>query len=203
MLIMEPRFVCTFIKNLLAPVLIKSYQTPDAVDAQALAGCAIWQAARATSAAATFFDTIRIGNQTFVDGAFGCNNPIYEVFDEAKSIWPDAITNARVQCIVSIGTGLLDLKNFGDNAVQLVETLQHISTETEKTHKRFLEHHEHLGVGSRYFRFNVTQGMSDIKLGESERLDVIEAAAELYLNERLVKDSVKMFVSSRAPMNRT
>ena len=40
--------------------------------------CKIWEAARATSAASTFFERIEIGpnRQSFVDGAFRRNNPI-------------------------------------------------------------------------------------------------------------------------------
>ncbi|KAI0544256.1 ankyrin repeat-containing domain protein [Xylaria curta] len=189
-------------KNLVSPVRIRSYRTRNSVDAQSLTKCTIWQAARATSAAATFFDPIRIGNQKFVDGAFGRNNPVNDVLDEAKSIWPDAVQNARIECLVSVGTGLLDLRNLGNNVAQLVITLKDIVTETENTHERFFRNHEDLGVGNRYFRFNVIQGLSNVRLDESERLDTIEAAAERYLDTHAVEELVEKLRSSRAPMNR-
>ena len=45
----------------------------------------IWEAGRATSAASSFFDPIAIGEfgASFVDGAIGAKNPVYEVWNEA------------------------------------------------------------------------------------------------------------------------
>jgi hypothetical protein len=42
---------------------------------------------RATPAASSFFDPIAIGDfqESFVDGATGANNPVYEVWNEARS----------------------------------------------------------------------------------------------------------------------
>jgi len=42
----------------------------------------IWEAARATSAATSFFNPITIGTESFVDGATGANNPINELWTE-------------------------------------------------------------------------------------------------------------------------
>ncbi|GAB1319353.1 Calcium-independent phospholipase A2-gamma [Madurella fahalii] len=105
-------FVCAFTKSRNTPLLIRSYTNPDSVDFLSAADCTIWQAARAPSAAATFFDPIKIGRQMFVDGATGMNNPVEPVLKEAKSIWPDAISWGRIQCLISIGTGVPDLKRF-------------------------------------------------------------------------------------------
>ena len=91
------------------------------VDHLSTENCKIWEAARATSAASKFFDPIYIGMQTYVDGATGHNNPVEEVLKEAKSIWGDL--GARLQCLVSIGTGKADLKHFGDDLRQIVKTL--------------------------------------------------------------------------------
>ena len=55
--------------------------------------CKIWEAARATSAASTFFPPIEIGSsrQLFVDGALtGSNNPIWTADIESDDLWPDA-----------------------------------------------------------------------------------------------------------------
>lgn len=46
-----------------------------------------WEAARATSAASSFFNSIYIGDEGFVDDASGANNPIDEVWSEARDIW--------------------------------------------------------------------------------------------------------------------
>ena len=50
----------------------------------------IWQAARATSAATSFFEPIVIGNEEFVDGATPANNPIMELWFEAYDAFPDS-----------------------------------------------------------------------------------------------------------------
>ncbi|KAI0899421.1 FabD/lysophospholipase-like protein [Annulohypoxylon nitens] len=193
-------FVCTFTKSFNTPVLIQSYKTAGNVDTQALLDCKIWEAARATSAAATFFDPITIGRQTFVDGATGNNNPIRQVLDEAKLIWPDAVERGRIQCLVSVGTGVLSLGDFGGNLKELVLTLRRIATDTEETEKRFYKDHKDLGIGNKYFRFNVDRGLSDVALGAFERIDVIETATENYLRNDRVKELVETFVSSKASM---
>jgi len=127
------------------------------------------------------------------------NNPVEQVFEEAKSIWPDAIHKGRIQCLVSIGTGIPDLKNFGDNLKQVVETLKSISTETERTERRFYNTHEFLGIGERYFRFNVDKGLADVELDDHEKVAEIEASAEEYLRDPRVKQLIGTFLAARPP----
>ena len=183
------------------PVRLRSYVTDDSIDSLAGSGCTVWEAARATSAAATFFDPIQIGRQKFVDGATGFNNPVEVVLEETLSVWPDAVS--RIQCLVSIGTGIGDMKDFGDNMKEVIETLKAIATETETTEKRFFNNHAALGIGDRYFRFNVDRGMSGIGLDEHKKMDKIEAGAELYLADPRVKGIVEKFVKAHAPLNGT
>jgi predicted acylesterase/phospholipase RssA len=193
--------VCAFTKALNTLVLFRTYTTDDAVNALSSSECTIWQAVRATSAAATFFDPIEIGRQQFVDGAIGLNNPVEVVLDEAKSIWPDAIP--RIQCIVSIGTGVPDLKDFGDNLKEVVDTLRAISTETEKTERRFFNYHKLIGIDGRYFRYNVQQGLGEVGLDEHEKLDKVEAATEYYLGIPQIKETIDAFVNTRSPSSCT
>jgi predicted acylesterase/phospholipase RssA len=67
--------------------------------------CALWQAARATSAAPTFFKPMSIDRPrppiTYVDGGMGHNNPSEVALDEARRIWPSCTQFG----LVSIGTG--------------------------------------------------------------------------------------------------
>ena len=67
--------------------------------------CPIWQAARATSAAPTFFMSMHIevpsAGADFVDGGLGFNNPSELALEESKRIWQDS----KTCCLVSIGTG--------------------------------------------------------------------------------------------------
>jgi hypothetical protein len=163
--------------------------------------CSIWEAARATSAAATFFDPIQIGRQTYVDGATGFNNPVEVVLEEAESIWPDA--KSRIQFLVSIGTGVQEPKDFGSDLKEVIHTLKTIATETEETEKRFFKFHKHLGVGGRYFRFNVDRGLGGIGLDEHQKIDKVEVGTELYLGAPRVREAVEAFVRAHAPHNCT
>ena len=67
--------------------------------------CRIWEAARATSAAPTFFEPITIEDpkppSSYVDGGLKHNNPSEIAIAEAERIWPQA----KRFVLVSIGTG--------------------------------------------------------------------------------------------------
>lgn len=63
-------------------VVIRSYQSKEFDDLYGL--CKIWEAARATSAASTFFEPIKIGDRMYVDGALKHNNPIEKVDEESR-----------------------------------------------------------------------------------------------------------------------
>ena len=72
----------------------------------------IWQVARATSAAPTYFEEVKIEGLKYLDGGFGANNPCVEIFREVRKM-----NNYNKECIgtvVSIGTGMSDKGRFGD-----------------------------------------------------------------------------------------
>lgn len=188
--------MCAFTDALNVPVRLRSYETDDSVDLLSGADYSIWQAARATSAAATFFDSIKVGNQKYRDSATGYNNPVELVLEEALSIWPDGAS--RIQCLVSLGTGMPELKNFGDDLREIVATLEKIATETEVTEQRFRKNHGAQGMQGRYFRFNADRGLGNVGLDEHAKLDTIEAATKAYLEHHQTREQVKAFVESRA-----
>ena len=194
------RFVCAFKKARSSPVRLRSYATIDSVDPLSGSDCTIWQAARATLAASTFFDPIQIGRQDFVDGATGMNNPVEQVLEEAKLIWPDAIQKGRIQCLVSVGTGVADLKSFGDNLGQVVETLASISRETETTETRFRDNQGYFGIGGRYFRFNLDRGLDEFELDDHKKVAEIEASAGAHLEAVRVGNLVGRFLAACAPV---
>ena len=151
----------------------------------------IWEAARATSAATLFFDPITIGRfgQTFVDGAGGCNNPIEAVYDEAVARW-----NAKpgdFSTVVSIGTGMDQLTDWGKNFNQLRKTLSDIATETDTTAARFAQNHAELESSpQRLFRFQVAQGLEKVGLAEHEKINEIASATQIYM-EKPDRDGAK------------
>ncbi|KAF5546757.1 calcium-independent phospholipase A2-gamma [Fusarium napiforme] len=191
-------FVCAHSKANNTPVNIRSYTTSTSVDSMSLSHCKIWEAARATSAASGFFDPIKIGWQDYVDGTTGRNNPVEEVFNEAKRIWPDAPD--RIQCFVSIGTGIPEPKAFGDNLAEIKKAIIAITTETEDTERRFYVNNESFGLGGRYFRFNADRGLRDVSLDEFGKVGKIMKATESYLNGPRVEDIIQKFIEV-APMS--
>lgn len=56
------------------PVLFRSYKNPR--EKSEFPEIKIWQAARATSAAPTYFKSITDDNNTFMDGGLQANNPV-------------------------------------------------------------------------------------------------------------------------------
>lgn len=81
------------------PVLFRSYKFQGTEIT-----CSVLQAARATSAALTFFPPITIDGNSYVDGGIGFNNPAQEALREARRKWPDR----QIGCLTSIGTGLME-----------------------------------------------------------------------------------------------
>jgi predicted acylesterase/phospholipase RssA len=90
------------------PTILRSYRCTGANASK----CAIWQAARATTAHPSFFKPIHIDipppGEVFVDGGYMYNNPSELVLREARKIWP---TIKRFS-LVSIGAGRQKSVNF-------------------------------------------------------------------------------------------
>ncbi len=149
----------------------------------------IWEAARATSAASSFFDSIEIGDEEFVDGATRTNNPINSIWTEAFDTWRDGDDwrlEENVKCLVSIGTGIPSLKPFGDDLVNIGKTLLAIATDTEALAEDFQRHHTNLYKEHRYFRFNVLRGLENIGLEEAAKKKEIRAATRDYIQTETV-----------------
>ncbi|KAF5688686.1 calcium-independent phospholipase [Fusarium denticulatum] len=66
----------------------------------------IWEAARATSAAPTFFQPFihPETKRTYVDGALMYNNPVSLAYSEVEKIWPGSLAP---DIILSVGTGMV------------------------------------------------------------------------------------------------
>jgi patatin-like phospholipase/acyl hydrolase len=98
--------------------------------------CTSWQAARATSAAPTFFDPIELPNGvTFRDGALRDNNPILELTNEINLEFPQR----EVSTIVSLGTGVSSSIKLGKGLISVAMACSKIATHTEKRTQDFVE----------------------------------------------------------------
>jgi len=175
------------------PVLFRTYPSHETHS-----GCKIWEAARATSAAPTFFKRIEIGReQPFIDGGMGRNNPSRVVLDEANTLF-----KARpVGCLVSVGTGhtgTISIKKPGFLQqvlpTDVIEALKAISTDCEATHQdmrgRFAN------SSNTYFRLNVEQGMQGIGPSEQERLANVEAHTMQYMKRKEVDEMLVLVVNA-------
>jgi len=173
------------------PVLFRTYESRETHS-----NCKIWEAARATSAAPTFFKHIKIGRaQPYIDGGLGRNNPSRVVLDEAKSLF-----GARhIGCLVSIGSGYAETigikKSSGLRqivATDIFDTLKAITTDCEATHEAMLGLFAKLPTT--YFRLNVEHGMQEIKLSEWERLGNVEAHTAQYMRRREIEEKLALLV---------
>ena len=156
--------------------------------------CKIWEAARATSAAPTFFKRIEIGKaQPFIDGGVGSNNPSWVVLDEANTLF-----GARpIGCLVSVGTGqgetvAIKRPGFFQQVIptDVVDALKAIAIDCEDTHEHMLRLFAQLP--GTYFRLNVEQGMQGIKLSEWETLSKVEAHTAQYLRRKEVNEKLTL-----------
>ena len=158
--------------------------------------CTIWEACRATSAAPSYFEPIKIGDdgeqETFVDGGLGYNNPVEQVLEEARRIFP----RRKVACVVSVGTGVANVIAFPDSPktspVKLINALKYMATESdtmaEKMHGRFQN------VKDTYFRFSVDRGLQGIGLEEWKELSNVRTFTTEYLNQRIISEQVNQVV---------
>lgn len=130
-----------------------------------------------------------------MDGALGANNPVEEVEGEAADIWcPDTRQlKPLVKCFISIGTGNPGKKEIKDDKVLkfFIKTLVGISTETEQTERKFIARWAKQVEESRFFRFNVEQGLQGIDLAEYSAQGLIEAATDEYIRHQNQKVRVR------------
>jgi hypothetical protein len=183
--------VATIIRAAGSPVLMRTYNNLPSTEAFE---ATIWQAARATSAAPTFFKPITINDVRYADGGTGYNNPTQLAIDEAYAIWE----NRPIGCLISIGTGLedaiqldQDVKGLIKSGVKMIlgKTAFKISvatwcvellTSSEVAHRQVLRKVDMLKIES-HFRFNVPQSMSKIGLNEWKKIEDMSALTRDYM----------------------
>ncbi|KAF5360636.1 hypothetical protein D9756_004637 [Leucocoprinus leucothites] len=118
----------------------------------------IWEAARATSAAPTYFPRIKLGDFEYVDGGLGFNNPVLLLMGEARVYYGFA---RRLGCLVTLGTGMspnVSLPPEGNNVFEhikdsagVMKSMWELATVSEQAN-----HMAELLVRSGYYyRFNV------------------------------------------------
>lgn len=170
--------------NASLPVLFRSYD----VTSNRGPDCAIWQALYATMAHPDLFKGIDIfcasGPQSFVGGELGCSNPIAHVLSEVSQLYP----SRQVACVISIGAGHARTIHVPDPSLrrlvlrtQDVVVMKDMATDSERVAEEMaVRFRDTKGV---YFRFNVDQGMQDMKAGSWERRQEVVAHTSSYLRK--------------------
>ncbi|KIJ50252.1 hypothetical protein M422DRAFT_116234, partial [Sphaerobolus stellatus SS14] len=171
------------------PRLFRTYQSPEAN----MYNCMIWEAARATSAAPTFFERISIAGpghpkQSYIDGGLGRNNPTKQIIEEARLIFPDR----HVACVISIGTGKpstisIPKPSFFQRILpgELIRATIAIATDCEAIEQEVAQRFR--SVPDFYYRFNVEQGMQSIGLAEFDKMENVVAHTDQYIRGEEVK----------------
>lgn len=150
--------------------------------------CSIWQVARATSAATTFFKSIELGRDKieFIDAGFGYNNPCEILIEEAQKQYP-----GRSEFLVlSIGTGLGNVVDIKDSRRSIFKALKKMASTSKAVAARLKDRY---GDSDQYHRFNVDRGLEDTTLSDWEKTSKISAHTHNYLqeNEKQVEEFVK------------
>ncbi|KAF7865472.1 hypothetical protein EAF04_006447 [Stromatinia cepivora] len=175
----------------------------------------IWQVARATTAAPTYFKPSQINNERFVDGGYGYNNPTSRTFAEVEQVHG----KGTIAITLSIGTGRptkvppIARKNSGliGHYRQMIKYTAATTTDSEHIH----EHVKDRTLGRcTYERLNVDGGLGDINLGEwrihnkeNMTLKTIREQTLAYLNQSEVRTRMekvaRMLVKNRQERSRT
>ena len=180
--------------NLGFPSLFRSW-TPGANQTY---DCTIVEAARATSAAPTFFKAIEFGEpikQRYIDGGLGCNNPVRHVIEEAKSSFP----NRPISCVLSLGTGAANIigLNRADAfqrllPLDLIRALKGMATDCEQRSEETA--HDAATQSFQYIRLNVDQGLQDVSLAEWDKLSDVQLHTSQYLKKHDIGQKVDRLV---------
>ena len=127
----------------------------------------IWQVARATSAAPTYFKPPIIDGLEYVDGGFGANNPCAEIYEEVRSMNNNSKRCASI--VLSIGTGKNNesrrVKGTGfQRYLNYLNFARKWASDSEQTHLAMLKAKNEQNFD--YFRLNVEEGLDVMKLDE-------------------------------------
>jgi tetratricopeptide (TPR) repeat protein len=147
--------------------------------------CSIWEAASATAAAPIYFKSVRLesSGQEFSDGGLHRNNPVNETVTEIGRIreWE----GRKIGCLVSIGTGSSKISSVPSNIAKFLAKAVEMLTDAERIADDFAISPTGRGLANeeRYFRFNVPQGIEDLKLDDYKATGKMEALTTFYLSK--------------------
>jgi predicted acylesterase/phospholipase RssA len=168
------------------------WQRSRALDNKEANDCFMYEAARGTSAAPTYFAPASVGQWNFVDGGLWANNPSAAAFIEAKKLWP----YEDKWLLVSLGTG--DLSRPIRNATSwgkaqwaepVIDCLfDGASKSTDYMMKQLLS-------GNNYYRFQPTLNEATEELDNADGDNIAEL--EKLARDLMDRDSDKLGIVIR------
>ncbi|KEP48660.1 calcium-independent phospholipase A2-gamma [Rhizoctonia solani 123E] len=180
------------------PIMFRSYN----VTRNPGPNCTIWEALYATMAHPDLFKSIDIiessVHQSFVGGELGCSNPLAHVLSEVKRVYPDR----QVASIISIGAGhariiqVPSASRWYRTQLQDVIVMKDMATDSERVAEEMMVRFQ--GANDVYFRFNVDQGVQDIRAGSWERMGEAMQHTKAYLQKSETDQKLERAVRASA-----
>ncbi|KAL2887644.1 FabD/lysophospholipase-like protein [Ceratocystis lukuohia] len=160
-----------------------------------LSGSKIWEVARATSAAAPFFKSIKVGRDEaeFIDTRYSYNNPCKVLIEEAARKFP-----GQGMIVLSIGAGLRDIVDIKVKQRPVREALEKMATSSKATASRLRIMY---GTTGGYYRFNIENSTQDITPSAQNETSTMLACINNYLTEN--RDEVERFIEVMTNPNNT
>ncbi|KKK13486.1 hypothetical protein P175DRAFT_0464503 [Aspergillus ochraceoroseus IBT 24754] len=155
----------------------------------------VWEAGVACFANALLFEPVPLGpsRRRFQDSSLQANNPIREVWIEAKNVWRLTALETQLRCMVSIGTGMPCIKRGAKTGGMFgfSKTQEALALDPEVETNKFIQEHSELDDDNRLFRFDVPNGLADIELDSVQEMETIVDATQDYLAKELVYKQVR------------
>jgi hypothetical protein len=184
------------------PICLRSYLSEEMYSQK----ITVWQAARATSAAPIYFDSIQLelyGKGSFielVDGGLGFNNPGEKLLEEIKAIEDpsndDFNPKTLIKLFLSLGTGLhevvrLESTNIKERLstqlrkpIPVVHGLEAITTSPLRTHRTI--ENALSSKERKYWRFDLDNGAQGVKMDDFTKIEQIIVDTDDYIDRHRV-----------------
>lgn len=171
----------------LQPFLFRTYELQKSVGTPSLlegtSDARVWEAARATSSAPTFFVPVNIGQKQYVDGAIIANNPSAVALAEASVLFP----TLPIEVFVCIGTGRArDREWKAVGFAQWASKLFDLTMSSDLTHLligTILSSGE--GQSQRYWRFDAEhEVVPAVSETSADLIDRLLANTDTYIHEK-------------------